>query len=147
MSTLQTSQWLSQSKTNDDKRFIISSIPEDSTTEQDRKKENHQIKDKCIGNAKSKIELLDVDEFNWWWWWHITNMIGSIKALWLMVAWCPFSSYNCCDFSCGLHKWADHSFSICPPFLCNGNVQHFIYSEFHAADCAQSVKNDLEILL
>ncbi len=33
-----------------------------------------------------------------------------------MVAWYTFRSCNCCVFSCGLHKWADHSFSICPPF-------------------------------
>ncbi len=58
---------------------------------------------------------------------------GCIKAFWLMVAWYPFSFYICYDFSCGLHKWANHSFCICPPFLCNGNVQHFIYSELDAA--------------
>ncbi len=64
-----------------------------------------------------------------------------------MVAWYPFRSYNCCDFSCGLHKWANHSFIICPPFLFKGNVQHFIYSELDAADYAQLVyKNDLEIV-
>ncbi len=31
-----------------------------------------------------------------------------IKTLWLMEVWYPFRSYNCCDFSCGLHKWANH---------------------------------------
>ncbi len=35
----------------------------------------------------------------------------------------------------------------CPPFLCKGNVQQFIYSELDAADCAQLVENDLEIVL
>ncbi len=62
----------------------------------------------------------------------------------------PFRFYNCCDFSCecGLHNWADHSSGICPPFLCKGNVQHFIYSKLDAADCAQLVLNDdLETVL
>ncbi len=31
-------------------------------------------------------------------------------------------------------------------FLCKGNVQHFIYSEHDATDCAQlGLKDDLEI--
>ncbi len=37
---------------------------------------------------------------------------------------------------------------MCPPFLFKENVQHFIYSELDAADCAQLVlKDDLEIVL
>ncbi len=50
----------------------------------------------------------------------------------------PSGPYNCCDIS----------FSICPPFFCKGNVQHFIYSKLDAADCAELVlKDDLEIVL
>ncbi len=64
-----------------------------------------------------------------------------------MLAWpAPLRSCNCYDFSCELHKWANHSFITCPPFLCKGNVQHFIYSELDAADYAQLVK-DLKIVL
>ncbi len=56
----------------------------------------------------------------------------------------PFRSIKCCDFSCeyGLHNWADLSVSICPPFLCKGNVQHFIYGELDTADCVQLVLKD-----
>ncbi len=32
-------------------------------------------------------------------------------------------------------------------FLCKGNVQHFIYGELDAADCAQLAWKDLEIAL
>ncbi len=47
-----------------------------------------------------------------------------------------------------IHKGAYHSFSICPPFLCKGSAQHFIYSECDATDYAQLVlKSDLEIVL
>ncbi len=54
------------------------------------------------------------------------------------------------DVSCehGLHKWADHSFSIYPPFLCKCNEQYFIYSELDAEDCTYLIlKDDLEIVL
>ncbi len=30
---------------------------------------------------------------------------GTFKALWLLVASYPVRSYNCCEFSCGLHQW------------------------------------------
>ncbi len=60
-----------------------------------------------------------------------------------MVAWYD----NTCDFSCGLHKWANYSFSLCQPFSCDGIVQHLIYSELDAADCAQLEKKDLELVL
>ncbi len=38
-----------------------------------------------------------------------------------------------------IYKWANHSFSIGLPFLCKGNVQHFIYSELDAADCVVGI--------
>ncbi len=76
-----------------------------------------------------------------------SDIMAWHKAFWLMVAWPPSGRNKCCDFSCGLSKWANHSFMTCPPFLCKGNVQHFIYSELDAADCAQLIEKDLEIVL
>ncbi len=77
---------------------------------------------------------------------HTISCICGIGFLWVMVQ----RSYNCCDCSCeyGLRKRAYHSFSMCPPFLCKGNVKHCIYGELDAADCAQLVlKEGLEIVL
>ncbi len=59
----------------------------------------------------------------------VKQSLEELLYMYMMVAWYPFRSYNCCDFCCGLHKWTNHSFNICVSFLCKGNVHHFIYSE------------------
>ncbi len=63
----------------------------------------------------------------------------GLKALWLMVAWYPFRSYNVfilvVDY---ISELTIHSVYV-HPFCVKGNVQYFIYSELDVADCAELV--------
>ncbi len=56
-----------------------------------------------------------------------------------MVAWPPSGLATVVILVVDYINELTYSFIICPPFLYKGNVQHLIYSELDAADCAQLV--------